>query len=101
MLREHINDIMIRWSPRERPGTTYDPGMFLETPEQARRLIRHLRKQLSKAGLERNNELASEIGEILTKVESLSRKFFRWERAMSRSLTAQDIREIKKLPIGL
>jgi hypothetical protein len=29
MLREHINDIMTRWNPRERRGTRYDPSDFL------------------------------------------------------------------------
>ena len=45
MLREHINDIRIRWSPKERRGSGYDPVLFLETPEQARKLIKHLHQR--------------------------------------------------------
>jgi hypothetical protein len=101
MLREHINDIMIRWSPRERRGSTYDPGLFLETPEQARKLIRHLSEELTRAKSAKNKELIAEIGEILTRVECLAKRFFRWEENMSRSLTAEELREIKKLPLGL
>jgi len=101
MLREHINDIMTRWSPRERPGSTYDPSLFLETPEQARRLIRHLQAELVKTRIERNAELIQEVGENLAKVERLAKKFFRWEEKMSRASHAQDLREIKKLPLGL
>ncbi len=100
MLREHINDIMTRWSPKERRGTPYDPVLFLETPEQARKLIRHLRQELNKARRERNKELVSEVGEILARVERLSQKFFRWEENMRRSLREEDLREIKKLPLG-
>jgi hypothetical protein len=100
MLREHINDIRIRWSPKERRGASYDPGLFLETPEHARKLIRHLQDELDKACRERNKELISEVGEILARVETLSRKFFRWEENLSRSLDAQELREIKKLPLG-
>ena len=100
MLREHINDIMTRWSPRERAGSSYDPSLFLETPEQARKLIRHLREELEKARREKNIELMDEVGENLLKVERLSRKFFRWEEKISRSLHAQDLREIEKLPLG-
>ena len=48
MLREHINEIMIRWSPKERRGAAYDPIRFLETPEQARKLILHLEQELSR-----------------------------------------------------
>ena len=43
----------------------------------------------------------SEIEEILDRVEHLAARFFRWERSISRSLKAQEIREIKKLPLGL
>jgi hypothetical protein len=101
MLREHINDIMIRWSPKERPGSAYDPSLFLETPDQARRLIRHLHTELEKAHREKNSELIQEVGDNLAKVERLAKKFFRWEEKISRALYAQDLREIKKLPLGL
>jgi hypothetical protein len=100
MLREHINEIMERWNPRERRGSHYDPARFLETPEQARKLIRHLEAELTKAREEKNKELICETQEILARVESLSRRFFRWEQAMSRSLDADELREIKKLPLG-
>ena len=100
MLREHINEIMIRWSPRERRGSNYDPSLFLETPEQARKLIRHLREQMEKAHKERNMKLVDELGEILDRVEHLSKKFFRWEDHLLRTLESQDLREIKKLPLG-
>lgn len=100
MLREHINDIRVRWNPKERRGSAYDPGLFLETPEQARKLIRHLQQELDKALRARNKELISEVGEILGRVEHLSRKFFRWEENISRSLKTEDLREIKKLPLN-
>lgn len=100
MLREHINDIMTRWNPKERRGSLYDPVRFLETPEQARKLIRHLQQELNKARRERNKELVSEVGEILYRVEQLSKKFFRWEENMHRVLKEEDLREIKKLPLG-
>ena len=100
MLREHINDIRIRWSPKERRGASYDPRLFLETPEQARKLIKHLNDELLKARNEKNRELIFDVGEILARVESLSRKFFRWEENLARSLDAQELREIKKLPLG-
>jgi hypothetical protein len=100
MLREHINDIRIRWSPKERRGTDYDPGLFLETPEQARKLIRHLHQELAKARAEKNAELISETQEKLARVEDLSRRFFRWEQSMSRTLEAEDLREIRELPLG-
>ena len=100
MLREHVNDIMIRWCPKERRGREYDPVIFLETPEQARKLIRHLQQQLQKAKEDRNKELVDELQHILARVESLSKRFFRWEQTMSRSLEAEDLREIKKLPLG-
>jgi hypothetical protein len=100
MLREHINDIRIRWSPKERRGAAYDPLLFLETPEQARRLIKHLQDELHKARKEKNKELIFEVGEILARVEILSRKFFRWEENLTRALDTQELREIKKLPLG-
>ena len=100
MLREHINDIMVRWSPKERRRGDYDPGIFLETPEQARKLIRHLEEQLELARRERNKELIYELGEVLAKVEAISLKFFRWERNIARSLAAHETREIKKMPLG-
>jgi hypothetical protein len=100
MLREHITDIMTRWNPKERRGDKYDPRIFLETPEQARKLIQHLKDELCKAQKEQNLELADEVGEILEIVERLSRKFFRWEDNLLRSLETQDLREIKKLPLG-
>jgi len=101
MLKEHINDIRIRWSPKERRGSRYDPVIFLETPEQARKLIRHLREQLRNAHRERNQELIVELEDIMSTVEYLSRKFFRWEQSISQSLRNEDLREIKKLPLNL
>jgi len=92
---------MIRWAPKERRGSSYDPVRFLETPEQARKLIRHLRDELDRAHRERNKELISEVVEQLARVESLSKRFFRWEQSINRSLQADDLREIKKLPLGL
>ncbi len=71
-----------------------------ETPEQARKLISHLQDELEKARREKNKELISEVGQILARVENLSRKFFRWEESLARSLDAQELREIKKLPLG-
>jgi hypothetical protein len=100
MLREHVNDIWTRWCPKERRGSMYDPVLFLETPEQARKLLRHLDQQLRRARQDRNKELVAELEEVLSRVESLSKKFFRWEQSMSRSLEAEDLREIKKLPLG-
>jgi hypothetical protein len=100
MLREHINDIAVRWNPKERRGSRYDPARFLETPEQARKLIRHLEDELDRARAEKNRELVDETLEILCRVESLSRRFFRWEQAVSRSIETEEIREIKKLPLG-
>jgi len=64
-------------------------------------LIRHLQAELVKARIERNAELIQEVGENLAKVERLAKKFFRWEEKMSRASHAQDLREIKKLPLGL
>jgi hypothetical protein len=101
MLREHINDIMVRWSPKERRGSTYDPVLFLETPEQARKLIHHLRRELESATREKNKELVAEISEVLATVERLSKRFFRWEQTISRALHAEDLREIRRLPLGL
>ena len=100
MLREHINEIMERWNPRERRGSRYDPARFLETPEQARKLIRHLEAELARACQEKNRELISETRETLARVENLSRRFFRGEQTLSRSLDADELREIKKLPLS-
>lgn len=100
MLKEHINDIMTRWNPKERRGSSYDPVLFLETPEQARKLIHHLQRELARAEHEKNEELITEVEEKLSRVERLSRQFFRWEENMARALNAQDLREIKKLPLG-
>jgi hypothetical protein len=100
MLREHINEIMTRWSPKERRGAKYDPMVFLETPEQARKLLIHLRKELKKAAAEKNIALVQEIEEVLETVEKLSKQFFRWEDDIQRSLESQDLREIRKLPLG-
>jgi hypothetical protein len=100
MLREHINDIRIRWSPRERSGSAYDPGLYLETPEQARRLIQHLRTEIDRAHRAKNTELVIELGEILERVLRLSKKFFRWEERLTRTLNSEELREIKKLPLG-
>ncbi len=101
MLREHINDIMTRWSPKERRGSQYDPTIFVETSEQARKLIDHLERELAKAQRARNVELANEISSNLSRVESLSRQFFRWEKNRERTLKVEEMREIKKLPLGL
>jgi len=100
MLKEHINDIMTRWSPKERPGSSYDPKIFLESPEQARRLITHLHDQLNRAAREKNEELVEEIEGILETVEKLAKQFFRWEQATERTLEAQERKEIEKLPLG-
>ncbi len=100
MLREHINDIMTRWNPKERRGSRYDPVTFLETPEQARKLITHLQKELDRARRDKNKELISEVVEILARVETLSKKFFKWEQTMSRNLEAEELREIRKLPLN-
>ncbi len=100
MLREQINDIMTRWNPKERPGSKYDPLLFVETPEQARRLMSHLREELEKARKERNSELTTEIREVLNKVEGLAKRFFRWEEDTQRNLELHELQEIRKLPIG-
>ena len=101
MLREHINDIMTRWSPKERRGSLYDPVRFLETPEQARKLIRHLQQELNKARRERNKELVSEVGEILYRVEQLSKKFFRWEEKLAPRLKRRGLAGNKETAPGL
>jgi hypothetical protein len=59
-----------------------------------------LQGQLEDARRERNVELVLELGETIYIVENLSRQFFRWERSIERSLTAQELREIKKMPLG-
>jgi hypothetical protein len=100
MLREHINDIMTRWNPKERRGSAYDPVLFLETPEQARKLITHLQKELDRARRDKNKELIAEVTEILARVQSLSKRFFKWEQSISRNLEAEDLREIRKLPLN-
>ncbi len=100
MLREHVNDIMTRWSPKERRGATYDPVKFLETPEQARKLLRHLEGELVRARRGKNKELVAELEDTLVRVEALSKRFFRWEQSMSRSLEADEVREIRKLPLN-
>ncbi|MGC8905993.1 MAG: hypothetical protein ACP5M0_00950 [Desulfomonilaceae bacterium] len=100
MLKEHINDIMTRWSPKQRPGSSYDPTVFLESPEQARRLIRHLQEERNRAANEKNRELVEEIEGVLERVEKLAKQFFRWEQALERTLEAQERKEIEKLPLG-
>jgi polyhydroxyalkanoate synthesis regulator phasin len=90
---------MTRWNPKERRGAAYDPVSFVETPEQARRLMSHLEQQLTKARQEKNAELIKDIKEVLLKVESLAQKFFRWEAHNERALQLQEMREIRKLPV--
>ncbi len=99
MLREHNSELMIRWSPKESRADIYDPVLFVESAEQARKLIRHLTQELRKAHRERNSELIGEIENILSRVEGLAKKFFRWEQVISQSVNAEDLREIRKLPI--
>lgn len=99
MLRGQVNDIMVRWCPKQRRGSGYDPVAFLETPEQARKLIKHLKQQLANARSSRNKELISELQEALSVVESLSVKFFRWERDIDRTVAAEEMKEFKKMPI--
>ncbi len=99
MLREHINDIRTRWSPKERAGSPYDPSIYLESPEQARRLINYLKEKLNRARRNHDRVLAEEISETLLKVENLSRKFFRWEENIANSLNRQDLKEINDLPV--
>ncbi len=100
MLRDQINAIMIRWGPKERKGSDYDPVIFLETPEQARKLIRHLEQELAQARRDRNVELVSELQGVLARVDSLSQRFFRWEQRIDRTVKAQELNEIRKLPLG-
>lgn len=99
MLREHINDIRTRWSPKQRAGSPYDPHVYLESPEQARKLINYLNEKLVRAQRNHDRVLAEEISETLSKVESLSRKFFRWEENISKTLNKQDLKEINELPV--
>lgn len=99
MLREHINDIRTRWSPKERANKKYDPQMYLESPEQARKLINHLNEKLERARKNHDRVLAQEIALTLENVENLSRKFFRWEENLSSSLNKQDLKEINELPV--
>ncbi|MGC8603663.1 MAG: hypothetical protein ACP5VS_08255 [Desulfomonilaceae bacterium] len=99
MLREHINDIRTRWSPKQRAGSPYDPHVYLESPEQARKLINYLKEKLIRARKNHDRVLAEEISETLLKVENLSRKFFRWEESISNSLNKQDLKEINELPV--
>lgn len=100
MLKEHINDIMTRWSPKQRPGSSYDPTIFLESPEQARKLLAHLQERLNRAQKEKNKELVEEIESALDTVEKLAKQFFRWEQAMERTLEAHERKEIERLPLG-
>lgn len=100
MLKEHINDINTRWAPKERRGSAYDPQIFLETPEQARKLLTHLQSQLAVAKRDKNRELILELSEILARVESLSKRFFRWEQSLDQNAGENDLREIRKLPLN-
>ncbi len=99
MLKEHINEIRSKWNPKERRGSGYDPSIYVETPEQARKLLNHLKQKLRDAQKNRDHYLASEISQSLEKVESIARRFFRWEESLSKTLQDQDLREIKNLPI--
>lgn len=99
MLREHVNDIRSRWSPKERRGSVYDPNIYIETPEQARKLLSHLKQKLREAEKNRDHYLAQEIAQSLNKVECIARRFFRWEESLTKTLKEQDMREIKNLPI--
>lgn len=99
MLREHINDIRSRWNPKERRGSSYDPSIYVETPEQARKLLEHLKQKLREAQKNRDKYLACEIAQSLDRVESIAKRFFRWEENLSKSMKDQDLREIKNLPI--
>ncbi|MFC1834192.1 hypothetical protein ACFL2Q_05595 [Thermodesulfobacteriota bacterium] len=101
MLRGQINDIRVRWSPKEKPGSKYDPVLFLETAEQARKLLEHLEDELAKAERARNAELVGEVREALAKVRKLSKKFFRWEENNLRSVKSQEAQEIAKLPMSI
>ncbi len=99
MLREHINDIRVRWSPKERAGSQYDPKIYLESPEQARKLINYLNEKLARAKTNHDRVLALEIAETLLEVENLSKSFFRWEENISRNLEKHDLKEINELPV--
>lgn len=99
MLREHVNDIRSRWSPKERRGSVYDPNTYIETPEQARKLLSHLKQKLRDAERKRDYYLAEEIAQSLEKIEIIARRFFRWEESLTKTLKDQDMREIKNLPI--
>ncbi len=99
MLREHVNDIRSRWNPKERRGSVYDPSIYVETPEQARKLLNHLKQKLREAQKNRDHYLASEIAHSLDKVEAIARRFFRWEESLSKTMQDQDMREIRNLPI--
>lgn len=99
MLREHVNDIRSRWNPKERRGSRYDPSIYVETPEQARKLLNHLKEKLQEAQKNRDKYLASEIAQSLDKVESIAKRFFRWEESLTKTLRDQDLKEIKDLPI--
>jgi F0F1-type ATP synthase membrane subunit b/b' len=100
MLKGQINDIVNRWGPRETKSKKYDPTRFIETPEQARKLISHLNRELEQAKAEKNRELIAELTNILNKVESIASSFFRWEENIRRSVESQEVKEIKKLPLG-
>lgn len=100
MLKGQINDIVNRWGPRETKSERYDPLRFIETPEQARKLLTHLTRELEQAKIEKNRELIAELTAILSKVESIASRFFRWEQSIQRSVDEQEIKEIKKLPLG-
>ncbi len=99
MLKEHVNDIRSRWNPKERRGSAYDPNIYIETPEQARKLLTHLKKRLLEAQKNRDHHLVRDISQSLDKVEAIARRFFRWEESLTKTLKDQDLREIKNLPI--
>lgn len=101
MLRGQINEILVRWGPKQKRANGYDPMVFLETPEQARKLLRHLNQELANARRERNTELVRELMGTLAKAEGLAKRLFRWEQNIQRSVKSQELREIKKLPLGL
>ncbi|MFH0823018.1 MAG: hypothetical protein V2B18_09725 [Pseudomonadota bacterium] len=100
MLRQEISEIRIRWNPKQRRTGKYDPILYLETPEQARKLIRHLQDELDRARDARNSELALELTGVLEQVNSLARRFFRWEQSDQRTLRSEEESEIRKLPMG-
>jgi hypothetical protein len=99
MLREHINDIRVRWSPKERAGSQYDPQIYLESPEQARKLINYLSEKLKRARTNHDRVLAEEISQTLLQVENLSKRFFRWEENIFKNLEKHDLKEINELPV--